>query len=37
VYNFETEELQDCTFADFVKVGIYEEFNIDFSELPVEM
>lgn len=37
VYNFETEELQDCTFEDSVKAGIYEDFYIDFSELPVEM
>ena len=37
VYNFETEELQECTFADSVKAGIYEDFYIDFSELPVEM
>ena len=37
VYNFETEEMQDCTFADSVKAGIYEDFYIDFSELPVEM
>lgn len=37
VYNFETEELQDCTFADSVKAGIYEDFYIDFSEIPLEM
>ena len=37
VYNSENEEIQDCTFADSVKVGIYEDFYIDFSELPVEM
>jgi len=37
VYNFESEEIQDCTFADSVKAGIYEDFYIDFSELPVEM
>ena len=37
VYNFETEEFQECTFADSVKAGIYEDFYIDFSELPVEM
>lgn len=37
VYNFESEEIQDCTFTDSVKAGIYEDFYIDFSELPVEM
>lgn len=37
VYNSETEEIQDCTFVDSVKAGIYEDFYIDFSELPVEM
>ena len=37
VYNFETEELQDCTFADSVKAGIHEDFYIDFSEIPLEM
>lgn len=36
VYNFESEEIQDYTFADLVKAGIYEDFYIDFSELPVE-
>lgn len=37
VYNFESEEIQDYTFSDSVKAGIYEDFYIDFSELPVEM
>ncbi len=37
VYNFESEEIQDYTFADSVKAGIYEDFYIDFSELPVGM
>ena len=37
VYNFESEEIQDYTFSDAVKAGIYEDFYIDFSELPVEM
>lgn len=34
VYNFESEEIQDCTFADSVKAGIYDDFYIDFSEMP---
>ena len=33
VYNFETEDTGDYTFADSVKVGIYEELYIDFSEI----
>ena len=33
VYNFETEDTLDYTFADSVKVGIYEDLNIDFSKL----
>ena len=37
VYNFETDKIQEYTFKDSVKAGIYEDFTIDFSELPVEM
>ena len=33
VYNFETQDTFDYTFADIVKVGIYEDLNIDFSKL----
>ena len=36
VYNFETEEIQDYTFVDTVKVGIYDDFSIDFSDIPIE-
>lgn len=36
VYNFESEEIQDYTFADTVKAGIYDDFYIDFSEMPAE-
>ena len=37
VYNFEFDKIQEYTFKDSVKAGIYEDFYIDFSELPVEM
>lgn len=33
VYNFENEDNEDYTFADSVKVGIYEDLEIDFSKL----
>lgn len=33
VYNFETNDNEDYTFADCVKVGIYEDLEIDFSKL----
>ena len=35
VYNFENDEVEDYMFTDKVKVGIYEDFEIDFSELNV--
>ncbi len=31
VYNFETEDTLEYTFADCVKVGIYDDFELDFS------
>ena len=31
VYNFETEDNEDYTFTDCIKVGIYEDLEIDFS------
>ena len=32
VYNFDNEDTADYTFSDIVKVGIYEDFSIDFSQ-----
>ncbi len=37
VYNFEAEEIANYTFADSVKVGIYEDFSIDFSTISMEV
>jgi len=36
VYDFEHDEMADYSFSDKVKVGIYEDFNIDFSEISLE-
>ena len=36
VYNFEAQEIQDYTFADSIKAGIYEDLYIDFSKLPTQ-
>ena len=33
VYNFESEDTLDYSFSDSIKVGIYEDFTINFSEL----
>ena len=33
VYDFESEDTQDYTFSSAVKVSIYEDLIIDFSEL----
>lgn len=33
VYNFESENTGDYTFSDSIKVGIYEDFYIDFSNI----
>lgn len=33
VYNFESEDTGDYTFSDRVKVGIYEDLYIDFSDI----
>ena len=35
VYNFEHDEMTDYTFADKVKAGIYNDFEIDFSEINI--
>jgi Uma2 family endonuclease len=33
VYNFEMDDMNEYTFQDSVKAGIYEELTIDFSEI----
>ena len=33
VHNFNSETMEEYSFSDSVKVGIYEDFSIDFSEL----
>ncbi len=35
VYNFDTEDTSDYTFSDMVKVGIYADLYIDFSQLKL--
>lgn len=35
VYNFEQETMEEYSFADKVRVGIYEDFEVDFSEIRV--
>lgn len=34
VYNFEQDDMNEYTFSDSVKAGIYEGFEIDFSKIP---
>lgn len=36
VYNFEHDEMTDYTLKNKVKAGIYEDFEIDFSELNLD-
>lgn len=36
VYNFEHDEMEEYSFSDNVKAGIYENFKIDFSEIKTE-
>lgn len=36
VYNFEHDTFEEYTFSDKVKAGIYEDFEIDFSEISME-
>ena len=36
VYDFEHDEVMDYTFSDKVKAGIYEDLEIDFSEIQME-
>lgn len=33
VYNFEKDEMEEYTFTDSVKAGIYSDFEIDFSKI----
>lgn len=33
VYDFEKDDMNEYTFSDCVKVGIYEDFSIDFSKV----
>lgn len=33
VYNFENDDMKEYSFSDTVKVGIYEDFEVDFSEV----
>lgn len=35
VYNFETNDSEQYTFADTIKVGIYEDLFIDFSQISL--
>ena len=37
VYNFETKDTGDYTFADSVQAGIYEDFSIDFSAISKQL
>lgn len=36
VYNFEHDTVEGYSFSDKVKAGIYEDFEIDFSELNID-
>lgn len=36
VYHFEQDSFEQYSFSDKVKVGIYEDFEIDFSEVSLE-
>ena len=35
VYNFEHDTLEEFTFSDKVKAGIYDDFEIDFSKTDI--
>lgn len=37
VYNFEHDTVDDYSFSDKVKTGIYEDFEIDFSEINIRI
>lgn len=36
VYNFENETMEEYSFSDTVKAGIYEDLEIDFSQINME-
>ncbi|MDE7310878.1 MAG: Uma2 family endonuclease [Eubacterium sp.] len=36
VYNFDHDFIEECSFSDKVKAGIYEDFEIDFSKISME-
>ena len=36
VYNFETGEMMDYTFFDKVRAGIYEDLELDFSDITID-
>lgn len=35
IYNFEDNIIGECTFSDKIKAGIYDDFEIDFSEIDL--
>ncbi len=35
VHNFEHKDINEYTFSDMVKAGIYEDLSIDFSKLDI--
>ena len=35
VYNFETENINEYSFNDIVKTGIYDDLEIDFNSLNI--
>lgn len=37
VYNFERETVEEYSFSDKVKAGIYEDFEINFTEISLEV
>ena len=37
VYDFVNDDMRQYTFADSVKVGIYEDFCIDFAEITKDL
>ena len=36
IYNFEHDTYEEFSFSDKVNAGIYEDFEIDFSEISIE-
>lgn len=36
VYNFDKDDMQEYTFSDKVGAGIYQDLEIDFSEIVIE-